>query len=70
MWWYEKRNTKFKILNISSKILVYLQKNVMLLFEVKKQCRKQKSKRYKNKKMTTNAFIKFAVYESKKLKYI
>ena len=70
MWWYEKRNTKFKILNISSKILVYLQKNVMLLFEVKKQCRKQKSKRYKNKKMTTNAFIKFSVYESKKLKYI
>ena len=51
------------------KILVYLQKNVILSFEVSKKCRKEKSKLY-GKKMENNALSKCAVCVSKKLKFI
>ena len=34
LWWYEKRNKRFKDLNNLSKILVYLYHNVIVLFEV------------------------------------
>ena len=30
IWWYEKRNQKFKDLNSSSKILVYLYDNAIV----------------------------------------
>ena len=33
LWWYEKRNKRFKDLNNLSKILVYLYHNVIVLFE-------------------------------------
>ena len=34
LWWYEKRNKRFKDLNNLSKILVYLYHDVIVLFEV------------------------------------
>ena len=40
IWQYERRKTKFKELISLSKILVYVQSNVIVLFEVKKKNRK------------------------------
>ena len=52
-----KKKKKFKDLNSLSKILVYLQNNV-ILFKVQKKNRKGNSESCKDKKWKNNAYIK------------
>ena len=71
IWQYERRKTKFKELISLSKILVYVQSNVIVLFEVKKKNRKSKNPEVeKTKNGGITILSKCAVCDRGKSKFI
>ena len=57
----KRKNQKSKELNSSSKILVHLERNVIVQLEVQKKIGKVKIQKCEDKKRKNNAFIKMCI---------